>query len=117
MPAALLYEVTVNFTAMRRVGWMILTCSSGLLLGCPKTITVDGQTVVEDKYHQSVEQVKRAGALEFSCPPEKLTTKVLTRSVHATVDRFQVTGCEQEGIFTRSGEETYAPETSPPVPE
>ena len=96
---------------------LVMSLATTLLLGCPAVMTVDGQTVVTDAYYRSLEQVKTAAEAEWSCSREQLKTKVLTRSVHATVDRFQVTGCGQDAVFALSSESSYALETTPPPPE
>jgi hypothetical protein len=68
-------------------------------VGCPTTIQVDGQTVVEDDYKRHRAGVLRVAEAELGCPRDQLTTKVLERSVHATVDRFQVAGCGKSAVF------------------
>ncbi len=68
-------------------------------VGCPKTIEVDGRTVVEHDYKRHHAGVLRVAEAELDCPQDQLTTKILERSVHATVNRFQVAGCGKSAVF------------------
>ena len=70
-----------------------------LLCGCPKVIQADGITVVEEDYLRHRSQVLRVAETELNCSQDQLTTKVLEVSVHATVERFQVDGCDKSAIF------------------
>lgn len=100
---------------MRYGATLLVAIAAALLSGCPSVITVDGQTVVEDEYHRALELVKDAAGPELDCPRNRLQTKVLSRTVHATVDRFKVAGCGREAVFVRQGPDGYAREAEPPV--
>jgi sensor domain CHASE-containing protein len=94
--------------------WM-LAGSLLLLLGCG-TIVVDDITVMEDDYHRSRAKVMQRAADDLSCSRDQLETRVLGTTVHADVKRMQVTGCDQEAVYTRGPDGDFAREAAPPSP-
>lgn len=80
------------------------------------TITVDDVTVMEDDYHRSRDIVLNLATTALPCPRHELTTKVLAVTVHANILRMQISGCDKEVVYTRTGD-GFAPEAAPPLAE
>jgi hypothetical protein len=81
-----------------------LILSSALLLSGCGTAVVDGITVVKSSYDESLGKVLAQAETDLTCPREQLVTKLLTVSVHADVQRMQVTGCDKNVVYTRKAD-------------
>lgn len=86
-----------------------------LLAGCGTTV-VDGITVVQAPYEESLGKILARAETDLTCPRDQLTTRLLTVTVHADVRRMAVTGCGKDVVYARTAE-GFAIETSPPPPE